>query len=131
MSISRHKNLGITMRTLFLFLLLAIVPAHIIAADDKPTLASCALRYGQLMADHWLTVDLAHQIERAVSYLPKDKPAPTGDLEKLQLWLAAAEQQLNDARARYKILFATNSAPELAALSKLLDDTGADEAGNQ
>jgi len=37
-------------------------------ADEQTVLASCSLRYGYSMADHWLTVDVAEEIERALFY---------------------------------------------------------------
>src|ERR1051325_10368573 len=57
--------------SLLLFGILACASApHLTtsAAEQPPTLSSCSLRYGYLMADHWLTTDLAQQIERSLFY---------------------------------------------------------------
>src|SRR5206468_10056304 len=102
------------------------------AAEDTPNLPACALRYGYLMAGHWLTVDLAQQSERGLFYRRVGEGATSGaTLEKLQRSLAAAEQKLNEARALYKTLLATNSAEGTAQLSQLLERAASAESENE
>src|SRR6266566_4001267 len=87
------------------------------AAEANPTLVSCSLHYGYLMADHWLTVDLARQVERGLSYSSETR----NEFEKLRQWLDAAEQQLAEARKLYQTLFGTNSSgASIAQLNKVL-----------
>src|SRR5205807_5455055 len=63
---------GLALTTLFFAVaaLSTTTPLTAEAADEKPTLASCSLRYGSLMVDHWLTVDVVRQIERGLFYHP-------------------------------------------------------------
>src|SRR5438270_1350708 len=80
------------------------------AANEKPTLASSSLRYGSLMVDHWLTVDLVRQIERGLFYYPDPQTARTeSDLDRLQQSVVAAELELNHALELYRSLSASNS----------------------
>ena len=51
----------------------ALAPAIPAGAQEKPTAGACSLRYGYLMTDHWLAVDLAQQIERGLFYRHGDE----------------------------------------------------------
>jgi hypothetical protein len=106
--------------------------ADLAGAEDKPTLPACALRYGHLMAKHWLTVDLAQQSERGLFYRRGGEAAEQGtELEKLRPSQAAEEQKLAEARALYKTLLATNSAEGTARLSQWLEQIAAAESENE
>src|SRR5437764_43990 len=109
----------------------AVVPTPGTAAEQIPTLSSCAVRYGYLMADHWLTVDLAQQIERGLSYSQEKQSHQRSEFEQLQQSVAHTESSLLDARNLYKRAFATNSAERIARLSALLDQTAMIEAENE
>jgi len=98
-------------------------------ADEPSSLGGCALRYGSLMTEHWLTVDLTQQIERGLSYAGGSGAAkPSADLAKLQAAVAAEGQELDRARSRYKVCFATNTTDGLRQLSRALDGIAAAEA---
>src|SRR5437879_1952238 len=103
---------GIPVRALLvvLALLSATGAPRATAANANATSGSCAQRYGSLMADHWLTVDLARQIERGLFYHPGAETARAqADFEKLEQTLASTEQDLSDALDRYRYLVASNS----------------------
>ena len=109
-----------------------VTPARAGAAEQTPTLPSCSIRYGYLMADHWLTVDLAQQIERGLSYSHRtetNKQRP--EFERLKQTIEEAERNLQDARNLYKTLFATNSAEGTARLGTLLEQIALAEAKNE
>jgi hypothetical protein len=100
-------------------------------AGEKPTLASCSLRYGALMADHWLTMDLARQTERVLFYSRGVTNGGTRvEFERLQQSLAAEERDLGDALEFYGNLVATNSVARTAQLGALLDQIAAAESLN-
>src|SRR3989442_12787457 len=80
--------------------------AGVALAQDKPSLAGCALRYGWVMTDHWLTTDLAEQAERAAFYQTN---ASAAELASLRQSLVASEQKLDTARELYTALNKTNS----------------------
>ncbi|MCX6928933.1 MAG: hypothetical protein NT154_37840, partial [Verrucomicrobia bacterium] len=121
-----------TILALCLALLGTLWPACSSAAPETQTLPSCALRYGQLMVDHWLTVDLTQQIERGLAYQPAGRVGePRTQFEKLQVSLAAAEQELVEARSLYRTLFATNSGTGLAQLAQLLDQIAIEESEHE
>ena len=100
-------------------------------AEDKHTGGSCSLRYGWLMTDQWLVVDLAQQIERGLDYCPgAESVRLRADFDKLQHSVTAAGRELDNARSLYKAWFATNSADSLIRLSSLLDRTAVAESNN-
>ncbi len=102
------------------------------AAQETQTLASCSLRYGQLMAEHWLTVDLTQQIERSLGYRAAAEAAEQrSQFEKLQAALATAEEELAEARELYRTSFATNSAQGLTKLAQLLHQITAAESQHE
>src|SRR5205807_979156 len=101
------------------------------AANEKPTLASSSLRYGSLMVDHWLTVDLVRQIERGLFYYPDPQTARTeSDLDRLQQSVVAAELDLNHALELYRSLSASNSIERMAQLAERLDRAAETENAN-
>jgi hypothetical protein len=101
-------------------------------AQENQTPGACSLRYGYLMADHWLTVDVAQQIERGLSYRPSAEAAGLRhDLERLQQSVVTDGQELDSARSLYKAWFATNSADGLLKLSTLLERIAAAESENR
>ncbi|PWU17482.1 MAG: hypothetical protein C5B50_11330 [Verrucomicrobia bacterium] len=100
----------------------AIVITRTSSAETLPSLGSSAIRYGQLMTDHWLNVDVARQIERAVFYTPQSKRGGfLAELETLQKSLTALEKQLDSAQGLYKQLFITNAAQSSAELDMALN----------
>jgi hypothetical protein len=102
------------------------------AAPAQPNLSACSLRYGELMAAHWLTVDLAQQIERGLSYQPPTRdPESHAQSAQLQEALAAAEKQLEEARGLYRTAFTTTSPQSLTWLDLLLEQIGMQEIANQ
>ncbi len=109
-----------------------IQPGASAAAADQPSLASCFLRYARLMSDHWLTADLAHQLDRCLFYQPSDHGQEfRSKFDELQRSLASVEQRLEGARAFYRSLNATNSADGLSELARLLDQNAEAESGNE
>src|SRR5437763_4571873 len=100
-------------------------------AEEKPSLAFCSLRYGHLMTDHWLTADVAQQIERGLFYRGAETGALRIEFEKLQRSVAAAEQQLDEARSLYRTLFATNTPEGTDKLNKLLAQITIAESENE
>src|SRR5262245_58139712 len=86
-------------------------------AAEKPSLPDCALRYGWLMTDHWLTTDLMEQAERAAFYQTN---ASAAELDSLRKTINTSEQKLNAARELYTALDRTNSPDGLARLAALL-----------
>jgi hypothetical protein len=116
----------------FLVAVATVSPAKATATEQTPALPACSIRYGYLMADHWLTVDLAQQIKRALSYShAAEADKYQSEFEQLRRRIAEAEQKLMDARNLYKTLFGTNSAGEIAELGGLLDQITVAEAENE
>jgi hypothetical protein len=109
----------------------AAMLANSAPAQEAPTAGSCSQRYGTLMTDHWLTVDLAQQIERGLFYRHGDEAMELRpDFEKLQQSVAVAGRELDSARSLYKAWFATNSADGVLQLGSLLERIAAAEADN-
>jgi hypothetical protein len=127
------------------------IGAFTIATDGRAAdLASCADKYGRLMADHWITVSTLQQVERLLFYsgaLSKDGP------QTVRFWevrdsVADAKRSLDDASRRYAVLFksptkegteALDAALKKAAaaverneanVNRLLNDAGKRVAGN-
>jgi len=95
--------------------IIAFRPAH--AAEKTADLPSCALKFGWLATDYWLTKDLQQQIERLLFYQNRSDAR----FEALKRDLAQIENGLKQFQKSYKILYATNSAEGLAKLAALLD----------
>jgi hypothetical protein len=102
------------------------------AAEEKPAADSCSLRYGTLMTDHWLIVDLARQIERGLFYLHgRVSPGSLEEFETLQLSLSATERELGVAVDLYRSLVTSNSLERGPQLASLLNRIETEESGNR
>jgi hypothetical protein len=113
-----------------LFVFVAVITSSADAAEEKPALSTCSLRYGNLMVSHWLTVDLLRQIERGLSYqAPAEPSSLRAEFEKLQQSVSSSERQLNHALGLYRSLSATNSPEGIIQLSDLLGSAA--QAENQ
>ncbi len=88
------------------------------AAVTQPDLPDCAVRYGNLMVDHWLVVDEFRQAERALFY---EGNLPSQDRDRLSSTLNETEQQLDQARETYKKLYSASDPAALDQLSRSLD----------
>ena len=109
----------------------AAMLANSAPAQETPTAGSCSLRYGTLMADQWLTVDLTQQIERGLFYHHGGESMELrANFEKLQQSVAASGRELDNARSLYKAWFATNSAEGVLQLGSLLERIAAAESDN-
>ena len=101
------------------------------AEPGTPSLPACAQRYGELMVEHWLTVDLGQQIERGLGYLPDNQAQlQRTQSQQLQAALEATEQELDAARALYRTNYARPSPAAVTQLAALLERIAAEAAAN-
>jgi len=99
------------------------------ASANQTNLQACASRYGYLMVDHWMTVDLGHQIERTLFNCSGQQTS--SESGRLRAALAQTDQKLEEARDLYRQLYKTNTTTELVRLNNLLQQIAAGETQNQ
>src|SRR5712671_5428594 len=124
----RTCNVNQYLRLLFHALIVWTVWWAATASAGQTNLPACALRYGYLMVDHWMTVDVGQQIERTLFYRPGQQ---TSASDQLRAVLAETEQKLEQARGLYRQLFKTNTTTDLVRLNDLLEQITAAETQNQ
>src|SRR5438552_7634911 len=101
------------------------------AAAGQTNLPSCAQHYGFVMADHWMVVDLASQLDRALFYAREREGSKSGEYGKLRESISSAEQKLAEARQLYNKIYRTNTQAELMALDSLLQQISCANVGNE
>lgn len=107
---------------LYASLLLAASSFCSVAANDS------AIRYGELMTQHWMIADLAQQIERANFYQTNRFAA---ELNRLEQSILETEERLEQARTLYKRIHKKEVENHSDALSELLNAVAASDSGNE
>ncbi len=106
---------------------------YLAACGSAADLPSCAIRYGSLMANHWMTVNSLHQIERLLYYqdeLAKQTPL-TVRYQKEQDNVSIVERELAQSSALYASLFKSRSKDGVQKLSDELEIVAAAVARNE
>ena len=104
---------------------LALAAAGDEEAHNNKVLAACATHLDQAQTKHWLVVDLAQQIERALSYQPETDPT---QFRRLEATVQDTNDRLEQARRLYKRIYNHEVENHAESLSQLLDViTAADE----
>src|ERR1041385_2903357 len=78
--------------------LIAVSPIHA-QPQSNARLPAQAQRWGNLMTDHWLTVDLSRQLDRAVFYHPSNQ---SFEVERLRQSMSTTEKNLLQALRLYR-----------------------------
>ena len=110
-----------------LFFAIAAITIAAVAHGAEVTLDSLAVRYGELMVRHWLTEDIARQIERGASYRSNSVQSK---ISSFNTRVTDAEKQLTDARALYGKLYRKETQEPIGNLERLLNEAADAENRN-
>ena len=106
--------------------LIAVSPIHA-QPQSNARLPAQAQRWGNLMTDHWLTVDLSRQLDRAVFYHPSNQ---SFEVERLRQSMSTTEKNPLQALQLYRGLYRNPSGSDASALERLLDEISSAESEN-